>query len=96
MKFSASRRVFFVLLGCCWLQKTTASITVIESGKTYPSRPDKHLGVHLWKGIDFFGKLQFVHGNMQLCRGADPTRKFKIVTPEEGIQGTFFDYLQNK
>lgn len=67
-----------------------ASITVMDSGKQFPSRPDKKLGHQLWKESDYMGRLQFVHGNLQLCKSAqDPHHKFSITQTMDGLPGMY-------
>lgn len=66
-----------------------ASITIMESGAVFPSRPEKKLGHQLWKGNEYMGRLQFVHGNLQLCKSAqDPHRRFAITESMDGLPGT--------
>jgi len=66
-----------------------ASITIMDTGKIFSSRPETTLGHQLWKGSDYMGRLQFVHGNLQLCKSAqDPSRKFAITEPLDGLPGT--------
>jgi hypothetical protein len=64
-----------------------ASITIVDSGKTLASKPDRKLGERLWKGYEYIGRLQYVQGNMQLCRGLDPSSKFRITVPSDGLPG---------
>ena len=66
---------------------THASVTIMEGkNKVYPSRPDKSLGHELWKGSDYMGRLQFVHGNLQLCKSAqDPSRRFTVTETMDGL-----------
>lgn len=70
-----------------------ASITIIDdnsNGKVFPSRPEKKLGHQLWKGSEYMGRLQFVHGNLQLCKSAqDPHRRFPIAESMDGLPGTW-------
>jgi len=64
----------------------TASIKIVDSGRTIPSRPDRQLGQKLWKGYEYMGRLQFLHGNLQLCPSPDdPHRRFSITVPSDGL-----------
>lgn len=68
-----------------------ASIMVMESGKSFASRPEKSLGHQLWKGSDYMGRLQFVHGNLQLCKSAQyPSQRFTITESMDGLPGRLF------
>ena len=65
-----------------------ASITIMDTEKIFPSRPEKKLGHQLLKGSDYMGRLQFVHGNLQLCKSAqDPHRRFPITENMDGMPG---------
>ena len=67
-----------------------AAITFMDSGKSFPSRPEQKLGHQLWQGSDYLGRLQFVHGNLQLCKSAqEPTRRFTIADSMDGLPSTF-------
>lgn len=63
-----------------------ASITIMETAKSFPSRPEKKLGHQLWKGSEYMGRMQFVHGNLQLCKSVqDPHRRFAINESMDGL-----------
>lgn len=63
-----------------------ASITIMETAKSFPSRPEKKLGHQLWKGSEYMGRMQFVHGNLQLCKSVqDPHRRFFISESMDGL-----------
>jgi hypothetical protein len=71
-----------------------ASITIVDSGKTLVSKPEKKVGEQLWKGYEYMGRLQFVHGNLQLCKGdRDDERSsvrsssWSITAPPDGLPG---------
>jgi hypothetical protein len=87
MKVSVCSVVFVSRLLLLLLGAAQATITIVDSGKTVVSRPDRKLGERLWKGYEYIGRLQFVQGNMQLCRGDDPSRKFRITVPSDGLPG---------
>jgi hypothetical protein len=79
------------LLVVAILSPVQASITIMETGKIFTSRPETTLGHQLWKGSDYMGRLQFVHGNLQLCKSAqEPSRQFVITEPLDGLPGEFF------
>lgn len=66
--------------------KVTGSIVVDD--KEFASREEKTLGHRLWKGYAYMGRLQFVEGNLQLCRQqSDPSHRFQITPTTDGIPG---------
>jgi hypothetical protein len=67
------------------LSLTTASITVIDSGRKFPSVPDKKLGQQLWKGYQYMGRLQYIPSNLQLCDGSTSEKDFQIVMPQDSL-----------
>ena len=73
----------------------SASIKIVDSGRSIPSRPDRQLGQQLWKGYEYMGRLQFLHGNLQLCPSSDdPHRRYSITAPADGLPGTFSRWLR--
>jgi len=62
-----------------------ATISFLDTGKTYPTRPDPHIGQQLPRGLDFAGRIQYVPENPKLCPGIYPHQKFDIVTPADGL-----------
>ncbi len=86
---------YLLLVAVAILSPVQASITIMETGKIFTSRPETTLGHQLWKGSDYMGRLQFVHGNLQLCKSAqDPTRQFVITEPLDGLPGEFFSHAR--
>mmetsp|Transcript_103454 Transcript_103454/g.154993 ORF Transcript_103454/g.154993 Transcript_103454/m.154993 type:complete len:631 (+) Transcript_103454:191-2083(+) len=79
-KPSSALAVVVSLLFCHVVQ---ASITIVDSGKVLDSTPDKHLGTKLSKGYEYIGRLQYVHTNLQLCKGEGGP--FMITTPPDGL-----------
>jgi hypothetical protein len=77
--------VVFFLLG--FVAPSDATITFIESRKTFHTKPDQHLGQPLLGGYDYMGRLQVVRENPTLCPGRYPDQAFDIVTPSDGIPG---------
>lgn len=75
--------VVFFLLG--FVAPSDATITFIESRKTFHTKPDQHLGQPLLGGYDYMGRLQVVRENPTLCPGRYPDQAFDIVTPSDGI-----------
>lgn len=85
-----------VWLLVAFLLPAHASITIMESGKIFASRPEGSLGHQLWKGSEYMGRLQFVHGNVQLCKSAqDPSRQFTITEPMDGLPGTLLVFARH-
>jgi len=87
---TASTAPYSLLLACCFMLlvpcHVKASITILETAKSFPSRPEKKLGHQLWKGSEYMGRMQFVHGNLQLCKSAqDPHRRFFISESMDGL-----------
>jgi len=67
-----------------------ASITIADTSRVFPSRPESTLGHQLEKTSYFMGRLQFVHGNLQLCKSSqNPTLSFPITEPLDGLPGTY-------
>ena len=66
-----------------------ATISIIESGKSFYSKPDRSIGQRLLRDYDYMGRLQYVTENPTLCRGKKyPNQKFDIVIPSDGLPGT--------
>ncbi len=71
------------------LSMAVAEITIVDTGKVFVSKPDRKMGPRLWKGYDYMGRLQYVHGNLQLCPDAlNPNARFRIIAPSDGLPGT--------
>ena len=92
---TASTAPCSLLLACCFMLlvpcHVQATITILETAKSFPSRPEKKLGHQLWKGSEYMGRMQFVHGNLQLCKSAqDPHRRFFISESMDGLPSRFF------
>ena len=78
---------YFVLLPLLLLllpTTTDAYITIVDSGKQYSSRPDRSVGERLWKGYEYMGRMQYIHGNLPLC-GLSQT--WNITPPPDGLPG---------
>mmetsp|Transcript_23519 Transcript_23519/g.38322 ORF Transcript_23519/g.38322 Transcript_23519/m.38322 type:complete len:598 (+) Transcript_23519:173-1966(+) len=74
-----------VFLASCILS-VECSISLIDSGRTFESRPDRRVGQRLWKGYEYMGRLQYIPENPTLCpQGFDAQKKFSIVKPEDGL-----------
>jgi len=75
--------LLFVLL----LEATPASATIsfIDSGRIFPSKPDAQFGRPLLRGYDYMGRLQYVSENPTLCQGTYPGQTFQIKTPSDGL-----------
>ena len=68
-------------------QPATASISFVDSGKTFASRQDTHIGRPLVTRREYMGRLQYVPENPQLCPGRyNPHQRFKIVGTTD-VQG---------
>lgn len=65
-----------------------ASITIVDSGKILDSKADKSMGVKLWKGYEYIGRLQYIQTDLQLCKLPNEGDKpFEIVAPPDGLPG---------
>eukprot|EP00531_Pseudo-nitzschia_arenysensis_P000271 CAMPEP_0116141442 /NCGR_PEP_ID=MMETSP0329-20121206/14385_1 /TAXON_ID=697910 /ORGANISM="Pseudo-nitzschia arenysensis, Strain B593" /LENGTH=617 /DNA_ID=CAMNT_0003636627 /DNA_START=260 /DNA_END=2110 /DNA_ORIENTATION=- len=64
---------------------TTATISFIDTGRTFSSRQDTHIGQPLLDGYEYMGRLQWVLHNPTLCPGTWPNQKFDIVSPSDGL-----------
>jgi len=62
-----------------------ATISIIDSGKKFPSKPDPRIGQPLLRGYEYMGRLQYVPDNPTLCPGPYPHQAFDIVTPTDGL-----------
>ena len=60
-----------------------ATITVMDSGKRFASKQDAN-GKRLWKGYEYYARLQYLEGNMALCPGMKPENR-TLIPPEDGI-----------
>jgi hypothetical protein len=76
----------------CWLQQHSvvveATISILDSGVTYESRPDHKVGQRLWKGYEYMGRMQHIIENPTLCpQDFPPDKKFHIKQPSDGLPG---------
>eukprot|EP00522_Entomoneis_paludosa_P014444 CAMPEP_0172459624 /NCGR_PEP_ID=MMETSP1065-20121228/33397_1 /TAXON_ID=265537 /ORGANISM="Amphiprora paludosa, Strain CCMP125" /LENGTH=623 /DNA_ID=CAMNT_0013214371 /DNA_START=319 /DNA_END=2190 /DNA_ORIENTATION=- len=63
---------------------TTATITVLDSGKRYASRQDRFYGPLFWKGYQYMARLQYVEDNLSLC--PEPfNRTHTLQTPVDNL-----------
>mmetsp|Transcript_9182 Transcript_9182/g.27336 ORF Transcript_9182/g.27336 Transcript_9182/m.27336 type:complete len:529 (-) Transcript_9182:694-2280(-) len=63
-----------------------ASISLMNSGTTYPSRMDYEIGQPFLSGFDYMGRLQSLPENPTLCRDPDdPNKKHKVIRPRDGL-----------
>lgn len=64
-----------------------ATISFVDSGRTFSSRQDTHVGQPLLDGYEYMGRLQYIPENPTLCPGTYPNQKFDIVNPSDGLPG---------
>lgn len=50
-----------------------ASVSIAETGQTFDSRPERHIGQRLWKGYEYMGRLQYLAENPTLCPPSSST-----------------------
>jgi len=62
-----------------------ATISFVDSGRTFSSRQDTHVGQPLLDGYEYMGRLQYIPENPTLCPGTYPNQKFDIVNPSDGL-----------
>ncbi|KAG7369305.1 ring finger domain containing protein [Nitzschia inconspicua] len=85
-------------LGCCPclhlllllvlpLKLVSATISIVESGRTFESKPDYKVGQRLWKGYQYMGRTQLLHENQSLCpqNFPNPSSKLSIIKPDDGL-----------
>mmetsp|Transcript_18356 Transcript_18356/g.52445 ORF Transcript_18356/g.52445 Transcript_18356/m.52445 type:complete len:582 (+) Transcript_18356:294-2039(+) len=79
----SSRTALAVLLvlACCSICRTEATITIIDTEKRLPSKPDRKIGASLWKGYEYLGHLQYIHDNLPLC--GDKT--WNVTLPRDNV-----------
>mmetsp|Transcript_3693 Transcript_3693/g.8425 ORF Transcript_3693/g.8425 Transcript_3693/m.8425 type:complete len:672 (-) Transcript_3693:1405-3420(-) len=69
-----------------WMGTTVeATISFIESGRTFHSKLDPHIGQQMMRGYEYMGRLQSVAENPTLCPGVYPNQKWNVVTPTDGL-----------
>lgn len=56
-----------------------ASISIVDTGMTFDSKPDRKVGQRLWKGYEYLGRLQYLDDN--LCT----SKKLNVVQPIDGL-----------
>jgi len=61
------------------------SISIIESGTTFHSKPDRNIGQQLITGYEYMGRLQTVRDNPTLCPHENRYEKFNIVPSSDGL-----------
>ena len=81
------------LVLACFASPVVATISFLDSGKTFHSRMDPHIGQPLMRGYEYVGRLQYISENPTLCPGNDNDgngndQTFDIVTPMDGLPGT--------
>ena len=85
----------FLLLLLCFSSHVVvdATVSIIDSGVTYESRPDHKIGQRLWKGYEYMGRMQHIIENPTLCPpqdgGFETDKKYKITPPSDGLPGTY-------
>ncbi|VEU36162.1 unnamed protein product [Pseudo-nitzschia multistriata] len=78
------------LVLACFASPVVATISFLDSGKTFHSRMDPHIGQPLMRGYEYVGRLQYISENPTLCPGNDNDgngndQTFDIVTPMDGL-----------
>ena len=63
-----------------------ASITIVDSGRTYSSTMDKVHGIKLVDGVRYSAHLQQIPGNEHLCFGY---QNWNVTVPSDGYPGKY-------
>eukprot|EP00536_Pseudo-nitzschia_multiseries_P018540 jgi/Psemu1/316025/fgenesh1_kg.2684_\ len=87
---TATARTLVAILAVLFSSTTTivceASITLMNSGRTYRSRMDYQIGQPFLSEFDYVGRLQVLPENPTLCPDPnDPDKKHKVVRPSDGL-----------
>jgi len=65
---------------------TNATITVLDTHQKYPMKPDRSpLGKQLWKGYEYYARLQYVEGNLPLCPDNNANANHTLMAPTDGV-----------
>ena len=85
-----SSLLFVLLIFNNPVTQVDATISIIDSGKTFNTKSDRKIGQQLLRGYAYMGRLQYVTDNPTLCPGIyNPNQKFNIVPPNDGLPGTY-------
>jgi hypothetical protein len=81
-KPAALTAVIFIALSLAEsLRSCDASIQVVDLGRTYPSRPDKYVGLQMRSGLEYAARLQRIPQNEHLCEDG---RQWNVTVPKSG------------
>lgn len=86
MKGDRSRAALFAALMALWMPLyCRASITVMESGERYKSRPDHLYGRAFHRGYEYMARLQHMPENLSLCPSPSGPEKVNltVVPPDK-------------
>ena len=70
------------------LDSARGTVTIFDTDKHLPSKPDRKVGQRLWKGYGYMARLQYVHGNLPLCGIDNNSPTWNITRPTDGLPGT--------
>jgi hypothetical protein len=64
-----------------------ASISIVDTGRTFDSKPDRLVGQRLWKGYEYLSRLQYLSENPTLCPTSDSSRSelINVILPTDGL-----------
>jgi hypothetical protein len=79
----------FLLFLFLSLRCVDGTITIVDTDKHLPSKPDSKVGQRLWKGYGYMARLQYVPGNLPLCGLDNGGRTWNITRPPDGLPGTY-------
>jgi len=85
--------IIFCIFFLIFPPRVDGSISIIESGTTFHSKPDRNIGQQLIRGYEYMGRLQTVRDNPTLCPRENRYEKFNIVPSSDGLPGKVFDTL---
>lgn len=77
--------IIFCIFFLIFPPRVDGSISIIESGTTFHSKPDRNIGQQLIRGYEYMGRLQTVRDNPTLCPRENRYEKFNIVPSSDGL-----------
>jgi len=85
MKGDRSRAAPLAALMALWMPLSCmASITVMDSGERYKSRPDHHYGRAFHRGYEYMARIQHLPENLSLCPSSYGPDRFNLtIVPQD-------------
>ncbi len=79
---SATKATWLLIL-CVLIRASDATIKVVQDGTEFLSRPDHNLGLQMKEGMEYFARIQRIHGDEHLCKG----NPLHVHVPDDGRPG---------